>query len=290
MPRPSTALMSRDEFAALIDGLPAERRSAASPSSVRAAMALVTEGLVVSAAEGPAEPGLPDIGLVSAQSPRPYALSHWIDDGDGWGAANHRLELDIHGIASMTHIDALDHFRWRDRVHPGGRIEDLSAGLVSRGVLVDVPGVLGVEVPPGHVVTLDDLQEALRLEGVSVRPGDALYLRLGRDGARCSHADLAADPMAGLSFECREWLSEAAPAVVITDAGLDPNPSEVEGVPVPWHILLLAGLGTPLVDMAVLRELSAVCARLGRYEFASTIAPLPIPGASGSPVNPLALF
>lgn len=290
MPRPSAPLMSRDEFAALVSRLRIDRREPPASSSVRAAMALVTEGIVVSAAEGPAEPGLASSGVPASHLPQPYALSRWIDEGDGWGAANHRFEIDIHGAASMTHIDALDHFRWEDRVMAGGALDELRAGIVTRGVLVDVPGVLGIDILPGQVITLEDVQEALRIEGVEVRRGDALYLRLGREGARCSHSDLAADPMAGLSFACHEWLADAAPAVVLTDLGLDPNPSEVEGVPVPWHILLLAGLGVPLVDMAALRELSDTCARLGRYEFASTVAPLPIPAASGSPVNPLALF
>lgn len=290
MPRPSATLMGRHDFAAFVARSRADRRQPPAPSSVRAAMALVTEGIVVSAAEGPAQLGIGGTGVAASDVPQPFALSRWVDEGDGWGAANHRLEIDIHGAASMTHIDALDHFHWQEQVLPGGRLDELSAGIVTRGVLVDVPGVLGVDILPGHVITLDEVQEVLRIERVEVRPDDALYLRLGRDGDRCAHADLAADPMPGLSFECREWLVDAAPAVVITDAGLDPSPSEVEGVPVPWHILLLAGLGVPLVDMAALRELSETCARLGRYEFASTIAPLPIPAASGSPVNPLALF
>ena len=282
--------MDRDAFSALID-----RHRAAAPTGqarpgTAAAMALVTEGTVVSASEGPAEPRLPGTGLAVAGVPQPFALAHWWEEGEVWAAANHRIEMDIHGVASMTHIDAIDHFRWDGTSLPGGRLSDLSRGLVTRGVLVDVPGVLDVDVPPGHVLTLEDVQETLRRERVELQRGDALYLRLGRTGTRCAHSDLSADPMVGLSFECHEWLADAAPAVVLTDAGLDPNPSEVTGIPVPWHLLLLTGLGIPLVDMAALDDLSATCARLGRYAFASVIAPLPIPEVSGSPVNPLALF
>ena len=80
------------------------------------------------------------------------------------------------------------------------------------------------------------------------------------------------------------------PSVIITDQGLDPNPSEVEGLPVPWHLLVLTVLGTPLIDMAMLAELAATCSRLDRWEFFTSIAPLHLPGASGSPVNPLAVF
>lgn len=290
MPRPSSPLMTRAEFATLLDRVRVTHRSAPSPQAVRDAMSLVTEGIVISAAEGPAEPGLEGTGVARPGIPQPYALSHSTDGPGEWEAVNHRFELDIHGVASMTHIDALDHFRWDGRSLRGGDLAALSAGVVTRGVLVDVPGVLGVEVPAGHVITLDEVRETLRRQRVEVRPGDTLYLRLGRDGARCSHDDLAADPMPGLSFECAEWVTDAAPSAVVTDAGLDPNPSEVEGVPVPWHILVLTALGVPLVDMAAVAPVAEACARLGRYAFASVLAPLPIPASTGSPVNPLAMF
>ncbi|MFT4213463.1 MAG: cyclase family protein [Microbacterium sp.] len=294
MPRPSAVLMGRDEFAALIARHRASSPDAAgrmpAPAAVRDAAALIREGIVVSAAEGPAEPRLPTTGEAAPRTPQPYALAHWWEEADDWAAANHRLELDIHGVASMTHLDTLDHFRWGGHSLPGGDLDVLRGGLFSRGVLIDVPGALGVDIPAGHVITLDDVNAALNRQQTEVRRGDALYLRLGRTGARCSHGDLGADPMPGLSFECHEWLAAAAPSVIVTDAGLDPHPSEVDGIPVPWHILVLAGLGIPLVDVAALGALSATCAELRRYEFASSIAPLPIPEVSGSPVNPLALF
>jgi kynurenine formamidase len=290
MARSSAVLMTKDEFAVLLTRLRVERRTPPSPEKVRAAMSLVTEGIVISTADEPAPPGLPAAGVARSGVPQPYALSRWTDGGEGWEAVNHRFELDIHGVASMTHIDALDHFRWADRSPSGGDLTDLSAGIVTRGVLIDVPGVLGIDVAPGHVITLDEVIETLRRQRVELRQGDALHLRLGRRGERCSHADLAGDPMPGLSLECAEWLANAAPSAIVTDAGLDPNPSEVEGVPVPWHVLVLTALGIPLVDMAAVVPLAETCARLGRYEFASVIAPLPIPASTGSPVNPLAMF
>ena len=290
MVRASSILMQGEEFAALCDRLRVEGRSEPRPEDVRAAMSLVTEGIIVSAAEPPALPALPETGIAQAGRPQPYALSFWEESAPNWTAANHRLELDIHGISSMTHIDSLDHFRWGGRSQTNGDLLDLRKGIVSRGVLLDVPGVLGVDVPPGHVITLDEVTEALRRQRVALRPGDALHIRLGREGVRSSHADLSADPMPGLSIECAEWLASAAPSVVITDAGLDVNPSEVDGIPVPWHILTLTALAVPLVDMADLVGLAETCSRLGRYEFASVLAPLPIPGSTGSPLNPLAIF
>jgi kynurenine formamidase len=203
----------------------------------------------------------------------------------------------------MTHLDTVDHFLWDapDRrpptsaeratvPAPSDALRDLRNGLLGRGVLADIARTVGGPVPPGHVVTLEDMHRTLQNQGTEVRRGDLLFLRFGRAESRRSDIPLGAIPAAGLSIECAEWLAAAGPSVIITDHGLDPHPSEVAGLPVPWHLLVLTVLRTPLVDMAMLSELAATCERLNRYEFFASIAPLQLPGASGSPVNPLAVF
>jgi hypothetical protein len=45
-----------------------------------------------------------------------------------------------------------------------------------------------------------------------------------------------------------------------------------------------------LLDWPRLDDLLAMCTRLQRYEFLLTVAPLPIIGGTGSPVNPIATF
>ena len=49
-------------------------------------------------------------------------------------------------------------------------------------------------------------------------------------------------------------------------------------------------MGLALLDNAQLEPLAAVCAELGRWEFLLVVAPLVIPGGTGSPVNPIALL
>jgi hypothetical protein len=49
-------------------------------------------------------------------------------------------------------------------------------------------------------------------------------------------------------------------------------------------------MGLTLLDWPRLEEVLASCARLRRYEFLLTVAPLPIVGGTGSPVNPIATF
>lgn len=302
MPSPSRPLMSEREFRLLAERLRRNERPRVNhPSAITQATSLVEHGIVVSAGETPALPA----AKYAAEDghAHPYRLLQWYAEGDDWAAVNDRLEIDVHGAMSMTHIDTIDHFFWNSRnFHgqqqtdlaveppPADALKDLRDGIISRGVLIDVPGMLGFPIPPGHVITLDDLLEALELQRVTLHPGDALYISFGRSTPRRSDVPLGSEPTAGLSIECVEWIAEKEPAVIISDRGLDVDPSEVAGVLIPWHLMLLTVLGIPLVDMAMLARLSRTCSRLGRWEFLSTIAPLHIPGASGSPVNPIAMF
>jgi kynurenine formamidase len=262
-------------------------------SDVTAALALARAGRVVPLADAPAFPALAADAAVKPNSPHPYRLTQWTESGEGWTAVNDRLELDIHGETSMTHLDTTAHFAWvlqADRPAAVDPLTELAGeGLVGRGILIDVPGVLGASTA-GQVITLADVNEVLRRTGLDPRPGDALHINLGRTERARSDVPLGSVPTAGLSIECADWVAALAPSVIVTDEGLDPFPSEVAGLPVPWHVLMLTVLGVPLVDRAMLAPLSIACAEVSRWEFLSVIAPLPIPGASGSPVNPIAVL
>ena len=291
MPRRSEIRYSAaqfDELAARLEAL----RLVARPPLVDA-VALVREGVVISAGDEPAAPPLPPGADVAVAAPNPYRLNQWVDDGGHWASVNDRIEIDVHGATSMTHLDTTEHFSWGDRripSPPAGALMDLArTGVVCRGILIDVPGALGASLD-GGIVTLEDVRSTLQATGLALRAGDALYLRFGRTGTARSDVPLGSARTSGLSIECAEWLAEARPSIVVTDEGLDPHPSEVEGQAAPWHLLLLTVLGTPLVDRAMLAPLAATCRELRRWEFLSVVAPLPIPGASGSPVNPLAIF
>ena len=279
--------MTRDEFVALVDRLPLVGRPSSDAARVAAAR-LVQTGAVVCAGDTPAMPGLAPDATVEHAVPAPYQLDQWVEAAEGWVATNDRFSVDVHGPASMTHLDTPEHFAWGKRrmVSPSGgaMLQFAREGLVSKGVLVNVP------VAPNEVVTLADLKRALAASGATVQPGDALYLRFGRTETARSGGALQADPVRGLSIECAEWMAEHRPGVVVTDEGLDPYPSEVDGIAVPWHVLLLTVLDIPLVDRAALTAIAEHCSGAKRWEFFSVIAPLPIPGASGSPVNPLAIF
>jgi hypothetical protein len=56
------------------------------------------------------------------------------------------------------------------------------------------------------------------------------------------------------------------------------------------HRLLLVAMGVYLLDGPRLDRLASTAARLNRWEFLLVVAPLQVPGSTGSPVNPLAMF
>ena len=56
------------------------------------------------------------------------------------------------------------------------------------------------------------------------------------------------------------------------------------------HQLLLVAMGTPIFDNCDLEELANNAAQRRRWAFLLTAAPLPVPGGTGSPLNPIATF
>jgi kynurenine formamidase len=226
-------------------------------------------------------------------------------DMSSWAVINDRLAMDVHGWQAGTHLDALGHVFYQGLGYGGASHEDfdedglrrhavgaLGSALVTRGILVDLPRYLGVEyLGPGHRCGLETVQSALAAEDVQCLPGDVLLIHTGAQGLREAFPDR--DPSAGapgLSIECADWVRRSKLAMIVTDCGLDPAPSEVTGVPVPWHLLLLARLGMPLIDNAHTAELALKCASVNRWSCLLTLGWLDVPGASGSPVNPVAVL
>jgi|GEM_PF-6094155 len=293
MPRQASLLMDADQFKELAVRLGAQSRGTDQTQLVDAARS-VRDGVVISVGDVPALPAMADDVSGTPGIPAPYRLDQWTESAQAWNALNDRISIDVHGATSMTHIDTTEHFSWgnlRQPQPPEGALMHLARNApVGRGILLDIPAAVGRKLESGEVVTLADLNIALDLAGTMVAPGDALYISFGRKTPAHSDVSLGSVPLPGLSIECAEWIATHRPSVIITDEGLDPFPSEVEGLLVPWHVLLLTVLDIPLVDRAQMTRLADYCTQQQRWEFLSVIAPLPIPGASGSPVNPLAVF
>ena len=52
----------------------------------------------------------------------------------------------------------------------------------------------------------------------------------------------------------------------------------------------MASMGLWILDNAWLDDLSEICKKNKRWEFAINILPLPLKTVTGSPVNPMAIF
>ncbi|MFJ6048642.1 cyclase family protein [Streptomyces sp. NPDC092307] len=214
------------------------------------------------------------------------------------------IGADYHG-KSVTHLDALSHVAYRGRLYDGhAAAESVGAAgahfgavaalgpLVTRGVLVDLPAALGVEwLEPGRAVHARELLAAEEALGVTVGDGDAVLLRTGALRRRRELGPWDPDEAsAGWHVRAVPLLAERAVALLGADGDSDVRPSPVEGLHSPVHTLAVTAMGVPLLDNLDLEPLAVACAAAGRYAFLLVVAPLNVPGGTGSPVNPVAVL
>ena len=219
--------------------------------------------------------------------------------------ARDRFAMDIHGDVD-SHLDALCHVIYDGTLHGGIPAADVLSpdgasalsidlardGIVGRGVLLDIPRLHGVPwLEPGTNVTAEDLAAAEASQGVRVGRGDILLVRVGHRRRREELGPWdVAGARAGLHPTAMEFLAEREVAVLGSDGNSDTAPSPVEGVAFPVHVLAVHAMGLHLLDYLRFEDLAPVCAREGRWTFLCVIAPLRLPAATGSPVNPVAIL
>ena len=178
-------------------------------------------------------------------------------------------------------------------------IEHAAATIVSRGILLDLGRHLrpeSGELENGYAITVDDLESCIDSQGSSsrVRAGDIILVRTGQFGRalREGWGDYAGGAAPGLSLTTAGWLHRTEIAAIATDTwGFEVRPNEFD-VPAfqPLHQVVIPNIGLTIGEMWDLEELGEVCAEAGRFEFLLVAAPLPITGAVGSPVNPIAVL
>jgi kynurenine formamidase len=248
----------------------------------------------------------------AVDNPQP-ALHMMIRGGDdcllpgiGLEAAMDFVGVAFHGMAT-THIDALCHVFVDERMYngfPASEVKSTGAkrgsilcardGIVSRGVLLDIPRLLGAEwLEPSASITVDQLEAAEEAQGVKVTEGDILLIGTGRDARRAKHGPWTpiGEGLAGLHAECVPWLHERGIAVLGCDGVSDALPGlGIEGWAMPIHQCTLVAMGVHLLDNLRLDALCEACARHRRWAFQFTVAPLRVERGTGSPVNPIALL
>jgi kynurenine formamidase len=173
-------------------------------------------------------------------------------------------------------------------------IDRIKDGVVGRGVLLDLPRFRGVPwLDGGTAIAPDELDSCAESVGVAIESGDIVLVRTGMM-TRCleekSWEGYCGGPAPGLSIHCARWLYEREVAAVATDTwGIEVIPNETPDCFQPLHMISLRNSGVLFGEIFQLDELAEACAEDGNCAFLFTAPPLPITGAVGSPINPLAI-
>ncbi len=245
----------------------------------------------------------------AADDPTPARHDMTGADGDhhlarGLDFAMDRFGMNVHGNAT-SHIDALCHVIFDSKLYndvPVGvitatgatslSIEVIRDGIVGRGVLLDIPRLRGQPwLEPGDSVTIEDLRAAEAAQNLRVGQGDLLFVRVGhsRRQKELGAWDVA-HARAGLHPTAIEFVAERRIAALGSDGNSDTAPSTVAGVDFPVHVLAVNALGIHLLDYLQFEDLAALCEEQDRWTFLGVIAPLRLPAATGSPINPIAIL
>ena len=247
---------------------------------------LVETGQVVSMARDMTIERLDDPASTSANRPPVLAGSvrnvFGIDTDNGYFWE--RYEIEYHG-GLVTHLDAFCHVAYDGKVYNGRDFEDVASledgcsamgvvnlkeeGLVTRGVLIDMPGT---------AVRRQDIEAWEAETGITISAGDALFLRTGRDIGQSGGYHPSLLPF----FKERD--------IALLGADVPQEGGQVEGVAIPVHFFTLVALGVHLFDNLGLEALADTASELNRWEFLFMASPHGVPNGAGTAINPLAVF
>ena len=198
-----------------------------------------------------------------------------------------------------TQFDAFAHQMWGDSFYNCFKLGDIGTrsgfkklgvenvgSLVTRGVLIDIAGLKGVDLlPNSYIITPGDLQQALAKANQKLQPGDAVIIRTGWSKLMGKENQRYGSVSPGIGIAAAQWLVAQEPMMIAADnCCVEVRPSEPpQSLPV--HAMMLIQHGIYLIENLELDALAAARA----YEFAFIVQPLKIKGATGSAVAPIAV-
>jgi kynurenine formamidase len=255
---------------------------------------LIVDGKIYDLGQ-PFYPGIPHHPL---HPPFAYVLARKHGEVRFEGGGSSANDLFAFGGHTGTHLDAVGHISKNGSLFGGvnaAEIQDYQRGLtrkgidetppiVTRGILLDVPGLKNCEVlDRGYPIGEEDIREALGVEGIDIRPGDAALVRTGW-AKYWERPDRFNDHVGapGITLDAARFLAEQGVSFV----GADTTACEV--VPsgsMEVHVFLLAERGIQIMEMLDLETL----AREHAYEFVFIACPLRIRGGTASPIRPIAI-
>jgi kynurenine formamidase len=250
--------------------------------------------------DGPQEPG----GAPGRTDPKLHLLTvnqtYTGADGD---AAFNDDEVSL-SLAAGTHIDALAHVTYDGQMYNGFPATEVTeagaakcgadklAPIVTRGVLLDVAAVKGVDcLDPGYPLTAGDLDAAVEHAGVALEPGDAVLVRTGHiRHLRVGDVWTYNHDSAGPSTQTIEWFHAHDVGAVFTDTYVfEVWPPEDWDHLMPVHMIHLRDMGLIQGQNWDFEALAAASADDRNYVCLLVAAPEPFTGALSAPVNPVAI-
>jgi kynurenine formamidase len=281
------------------------------PERILAATALPRQGKVISCGLNFDHKG-PQTGIGGRHNPIHFMLQ---DGGDVLAGAQDGIpggfryadDAVTMPLQCGTQWDALSHVFYDGKMYNDQPIELVTSrgakkngieaaknGVVGRGVLLDIPRHRGeLWLQNGSVIGPADLEECAEAQGVAIESGDIVLVRTGmmtRCLAEGSWEGYCGGPAPGLSVHCSGWLYEREISAICTDTwGIEVLPNETEDCFQPLHMISLRNTGVLFGEIFHMDALAEACSLDRRYAFLFTAPPLPITGAVGSPINPLAI-
>jgi kynurenine formamidase len=316
--QPPAALISLAEFEAMFEAVKNWGRWGAddqlgtlnfiTADTVRRAAGLVRSGRRVSME-------IPINTVAGPDNPNPAI--HFVTQGHDIDIHSNglRFALDFIGMACHgdchSHVDALCHVSYKGQTYNGLLAEEVlnskgattlditsyGDGLVGPGVLLDLPRFRGVKwLEPGEAVTKAELEACETAQGVHLGEGDTFVFRTGHHrrrlelGAWDNDYPPRGEGKAGLHVDTMPWMHERRIAAFLPDGDGEAVPSTVKGMLYPIHPLQIAAMGMLASDSLQFEDLATACEAEGRWEFMVVGLPLRLPGGTGSPWNPIAIF
>ena len=268
------------------------------PQVTPALLGLVRSGRVFSLQQT-MRPEMPQWAAQPAYALTP-ALTHEESAGIMRRPVTGAFERIEHSGHSGTHIDALCHIGcWRGDgpyLHGAAPVSDVATPqgfsalgaehlppIVTRGILLDVPALLGCDtVPDLYEITADDLRRCEERQGVRIEPGAAVLVRTGFEAYWQADPTRYMSQGAGPGVEAARYLAEQG-CIVTGDDTANYEPLAFPDLPV--HLYLIYERGLPIMENLRLRELATA----GVFEFLFIALPIAFGGATGSSIHPIAI-
>ncbi len=195
----------------------------------------------------------------------------FMNDGSNHRGSNEELVVGEMGQIG-TQFDGFAHQTHEGSLYNCVKLDDIATrngftkfgiekvgSLITRGVLIDVAALKGVEMlPDAYEITPADLQQALERQKLTLQPGDAVLIHTGWSRLWAKDNPRYVKSCPGIGIAAAAWLAKQDPMLVGADnwpVEVAPNPDSQLSLPVHQFMLVVSGIH--LLENLKLDELAA---------------------------------